>query len=81
LLVSWDRRFGEPIVLPDGSKLATLRDACDRITDLPKSERNSKEWQEAMHFLIEAADHGGAVTFAHIGVLRALNRPARRARP
>jgi hypothetical protein len=73
--MSWDRRFNEPIALPDGSKLTTLRDAGVHILKLPKSEHDSKELQEAADFLIEAAEHDGAVMFAHIGVLRVLSRP------
>ncbi len=71
--MSWERCFNEPIFLPNGNKLATLQDARDFITAFPKSEHNTKEWLEAMHFLTEAADHMGALTFARIGVLRALN--------
>ncbi len=70
--MSWERCFNEPILLPNGSKLATLQDARDFITAFPQSEHNSKEWLEAMHFLTEAADHKGALTFARIGVFRAL---------
>jgi hypothetical protein len=76
--MSWDRRFNEPIVLLDGSTLTTLGEAGVHILKLPKSEQKTKEWQEATHFLIEAAEHGGAVMFAYIGVLRVLNRPVER---
>jgi hypothetical protein len=34
--VSWDQRFSEPIELPKGKKLVTLRDAALYITELPK---------------------------------------------
>jgi hypothetical protein len=74
--VSWDRRFNESIVLPDGSKLTTLGEAGEYILKLSKAERNTKELQEAVRFLIEAADHDGEVMFAHIGMLRALKRRA-----
>jgi hypothetical protein len=70
--VSWERCFNEPILLPNGGKLATLQDARAFITAFPKSEHNTKEWIDAMHFLTEAADRKGALTFARIGVLRAL---------
>jgi hypothetical protein len=31
----WFKRFYDPIVLPDGRKLPTLRDADEYITELP----------------------------------------------
>jgi len=36
--VSWDQRFFDPIMLPGGRKLVTLRGAALYITELPKSE-------------------------------------------
>jgi hypothetical protein len=36
--MSWDRRFYNPIELPSGRKLITLRDAALYITKLPKAE-------------------------------------------
>jgi hypothetical protein len=41
----WQRKFDDPIPLPDGRKLVTLKDAGDYITNLPKKEsarRNGK---------------------------------------
>jgi hypothetical protein len=41
----WQRKFEDPITLPDGRKLVTLRDAADYITALPKKNptcRNGK---------------------------------------
>jgi hypothetical protein len=32
----WSRRFDDPIPLPDGRELVTLRDAAEYITGLPK---------------------------------------------
>jgi hypothetical protein len=47
--VSWDQEFFDPIVLPRGKKLITLRDAALYITDeLPKAEHDAEEWQAAM---------------------------------
>ena len=34
----WQRKFEDPIPLPDGRTLVTLRDATDYITSLPKEE-------------------------------------------
>ena len=41
----WQRKFEDPIPLPDGKKLVTLRDAADYITSLPKKESDLPEWQ------------------------------------
>jgi hypothetical protein len=41
--VSWDRPFAEPIELPKGKKLITLRDAAHYVTKLPKAERDAEE--------------------------------------
>jgi hypothetical protein len=73
-LVSWDQRFDEPIPLPKGKKLVTLRDAAEYITKLPKAEHDAKEWLAAMKALLLVAEHDGPTMFARIGMMRALNR-------
>jgi hypothetical protein len=75
-LLSWSLLFSEPIVLRDGSELATLRDAYDHLNKIPESERDGQEWKAAANYLIEAAERGGAVAFARIGMLRAIEQPA-----
>jgi hypothetical protein len=70
----WSRRFDEPIPLPDGRELKTLKDAGTYITKLPKAEHEAPEWQAAMEALILVATHGGPTMFARIDVMRALNR-------
>jgi hypothetical protein len=70
--------FSEPIVLADGSELATLRDADDHLSKFPKSDQDAEEWKAAAHLLIEAAEHGGAVAFARIAMLRAMKLQADR---
>ena len=72
--MSWDKAFSEPITLPDGEVLFSLRDAGAYITRLPQEEHEAKEWQTAMHCLIEAADYGGPMSFARLGVAQALHR-------
>jgi hypothetical protein len=42
--MGWDRKFTEPIPLPKGKPLATLRDAALYITKLPKAEHDAEEW-------------------------------------
>ena len=46
--MNWSSPFDEPIKLPDGRKLVTLRDAGNYITKLPKAEHEAPEWQTAM---------------------------------
>jgi hypothetical protein len=74
--VSWDDRFAEPIVLDDGTKLATLRQAIAHLAKfIPKAERNLPE------VMTKAAEQGGPVEFARIATLQAINRvrsPAQR---
>jgi hypothetical protein len=72
--MSWDRRFEDPIPLPRGRQLVTLKDAGTYITKLPKAEHSIPEWQDAMEALILVATLGGPTMFARIGVMRALNR-------
>jgi hypothetical protein len=70
----WTRAFDDPIPLPRGGAPTTLMDAGDYITKLPKAEHAMPEWQAAIKALILVAEHGGATTFARIGIMRALNR-------
>jgi hypothetical protein len=76
--MSWDQRFFDQVVLPNGRKLATLRDAALYITELPKAEHDAEEWQAAMEALILVAERDGPTMFARIGVMRALNRHVER---
>jgi hypothetical protein len=72
--VAWDQTFFDPIVLPNGKKLITLRDAAEYIIELPRAERDSPEWQAVMEALLLVAENSGPPMFARIGVMRALNR-------
>ncbi|THD70259.1 MAG: hypothetical protein E7813_08875 [Bradyrhizobium sp.] len=76
--MSWSRKFDEPIPLPRGRQLVTLKEAGTHITKLPKAEHEAPEWQAAMEALILVATHGGPTMFARIGVMRALNRHVER---
>jgi hypothetical protein len=69
--VSWSTRFSDPIALPAGGHLKTLQDAGAYITKLPKTTQATKEWQNAAHALIQAADHGGPIDFARLGMMQA----------
>ena len=74
----WKRSFDDPILLPGGRQLVTLRNAANYITKLPKAAHEAAEWQAAMEALILVATSGGPTMFARIGVMRALNRHVER---
>ena len=76
--MSWNQQFFDPIELPGGRKLVTLRDAALYITNLPKAEHDAEEWQAAMEALMLVAEHDGPTMFPRIGVMRALNRHVER---
>jgi len=48
----WSSPFEDPIILGDGRKLLTLKDAADYITKLPKRESDLPEWQAAIEALM-----------------------------
>ena len=73
-LMAWSTPFDDPIDLPDGRKLITLKDAATYITELPEDERQRQEWQKAARSLIGAAEHQDLIIQAHIDVLRAIPR-------
>jgi hypothetical protein len=75
--LSWSREFDDPISLPDGRKLLTLKDAADYIMKLPKKESDLPEWQAAIEALM-LCSRGGPTMMARIGVMRALNRHVER---
>jgi hypothetical protein len=78
MTTDWSRKFDEPITLPKGRQLVTLKDAGTYITKLPKAEHTAPEWQAAMEALILVATHDGPTMLARIGIMRALNRHAPR---
>jgi hypothetical protein len=70
----WQRKFEDPIPLPDGHTLVTLRDAGDYIANLPKKDSGLREWQVAIEALMLVVRQDGPTMFARIGVMRAFNR-------
>jgi hypothetical protein len=70
----WSRAFEDPVELPAGRQLLTLKQAADYIMKLPKAEQNLPEWQAATEALIMAAEDRGPLMHARVGMLRALNR-------
>jgi hypothetical protein len=82
----WFKRFSDPIILPDGRELLTLRDAAEYITALQKAEHDAADWQVAMVVLSLVAERDGPELMARIAVMKALNRhsdatPAPRRKP
>jgi hypothetical protein len=69
----WQRKFEDPILLPDGRRLYTLRDAADYITDLPEQESKLAQWQVAIEAPILVA-RSGPTMLARIAFMKALNR-------
>jgi hypothetical protein len=74
----WSREFDDPIPLPKGKTLITLRDAALYVTKLPKAEHDADEWQAAMEALLLVAELDGPTMLTHIGMMRALNRHVER---
>ena len=61
----WQRKFDDPILLPDGQTLVTLRDAAAFITGLPKKEAARPEWQAAIEALMLVAERTGHDAYAY----------------
>ena len=72
-LLPWSTSFEDPIPLPNGRTLLTLKDAADYITRLPKSESDLPEWQTAIEVLL-LCSRGGDPMLARIAFMKALNR-------
>jgi hypothetical protein len=62
----WQRKFEDPIPLPNGRQLVTLKDAADYITCLPKRETDLPEWQTAIEVLM-LVSRSGPTMMARIG--------------
>jgi len=75
--LAWSTPFEDPIILPDGRKLLTLKDAADYVTKLPKKESDLPEWLAAIEALM-LCSRGGHTMMARIGVMKALNRHVER---
>lgn len=69
----WQREFKDPVPLPGGRRLVTLKDAAAYIQKLPKAEHGEPHWQTATEVLIMAAEGKGPVMHARIGMLQAIN--------
>jgi len=68
----WQRKFEDPIPLPDGRELITLRDAADYIMDLPAETASLPDWQLAMAALGRVSEVG-TTKLARLAFLKALD--------
>lgn len=78
-MVSWNSRFDQPIELPGGIKLASLREAIAHLAKtVPKAEHKMPAVLTAAEILTAAADNGMPIEFARIATLQAINRNVER---
>ena len=70
--MSWDQLFFDPIELPDGRTLRSLRDAGEFIQSLPKATQDRPEWQIAVRALLLVVQCDGDPMLARIGIMQAL---------
>jgi len=68
--MSWSSAFDEPIALPDGRMLRTLR--CGIHTGIAEGKHRRPEWQIAAEILLEAVEGKGPLMFAEIAMRKAL---------
>jgi len=79
--MSWQTKFYEPIPLPKGRSLVTLRDAANYIVKLPKAEQQQPEWLTATQTLLLVVERNGDPMMARIAMLQALHRHEPKAAP
>jgi hypothetical protein len=70
--MSWEQTFYDPIELPDGRVLRSLRDAGEFIQSLPKAMQDRPEWRTATEALLLVVECNGDPMLARIGIMRAL---------
>jgi hypothetical protein len=72
----WQREFDDPIPLPDGGQLRTLREAISYLAKaVPKFERDTPAVATAAQMLTYAAERESAWLFlARIATLQAVHR-------
>ena len=70
--MSWSRKFFDPIILPDGRKLVTLKDAGEYIQALPAAQQKAEAWQAATQALLLVVNGNGDPMLARIGMMLAL---------
>ncbi len=71
----WTARFDEPIKLPDGTTLETLRDAIQYLgKTIPKKERDHPAVITAATILTRTAEGRLPMMMAHIATMKAILR-------
>lgn len=60
----WSRKLSAPIVLDDGRRLATLREAADIVLGLPALHRANSHWTHATVLMLAAAESDGEAALA-----------------
>jgi hypothetical protein len=70
---NWDTKFGNPIPLPGGRELVTLRDAVEYIRQLCGTSRESETWQVAMQDLSRAIETPAWCVIARRAIMKALS--------
>jgi hypothetical protein len=68
----WSRSFDDPIPLPNGGELRSLRDAGNYIAKLPKREHDAPAWRAAIQALMLVVERDGNTMLPRIGIMRAL---------
>lgn len=71
--MAWSDRFTDPIQIPNGDLIETLRDAGAYIARLPNLEYKTDAWRTATHLLIEAAEGAVSVELARFAILQAFS--------
>jgi hypothetical protein len=72
---AWLKRFDEPIVLDDGTKLTTLREAVEYLAKtVPKAEHNHPSVLTASDHLTRSAEQDYPMFFARAATLQAIHR-------
>lgn len=71
-MADWERKFEDPIPLPGGGELRSLRDAGNYIQSLPKAKQQQQAWQTATEALLLVVNQNGPTMFARIGMMLAL---------
>jgi hypothetical protein len=75
-LPNWSRRFADPIPIPNGKSLFSLRDAAQYVLALPPAEQQATRWKTAATVLKMVAETGGNAMMARIGMMKALHHRA-----
>ena len=70
----WSRPFDDPIPLPGGGHLVTLKDAARYFQKLPAAEQQARQWEIAAEILMDTAEDRDFLMHARIATMQALNR-------